>query len=73
MLKNFLLESLVIDHVIRCLTSLTLFLFSRCLCTVSKVAGKGARVVEYLIRVFFKRLDALGFDNKQVGAFLLNF
>lgn len=37
----------------------------KCLCTVSKVAGKGARVVEYLIHVFFKRLDALGFDNKQ--------
>ncbi|KAA8530427.1 hypothetical protein F0562_005136 [Nyssa sinensis] len=37
----------------------------RCLCSVSKVAGKGAAVVQYLIQMFFKRLDALGFDNKQ--------
>ncbi|KAK3005952.1 hypothetical protein RJ639_017655 [Escallonia herrerae] len=37
----------------------------KCLCSVSKVAGKGAAVIEYLIQVFFKRLDALGFDNKQ--------
>ncbi|XP_059644870.1 sister chromatid cohesion protein SCC2 [Cornus florida] len=37
----------------------------KCLCSLSKVAGKGATVVEYLIQVFFKRLDALGFDNKQ--------
>lgn len=61
------------NHVVWCLTSLTFSLFVRCLCTVSKVAGKGARVVEYLIHVFFKRLDALGFDNKQVGAFLISF
>ncbi|XP_052198157.1 sister chromatid cohesion protein SCC2 isoform X2 [Diospyros lotus] len=40
----------------------------KCLCSVSKVAGKGSAVVEYLVQVFFKRLDALGFDNKlQVG------
>ncbi|XP_057962405.1 sister chromatid cohesion protein SCC2 isoform X2 [Malania oleifera] len=40
----------------------------KCLCSVSKVAGKGSSVVEYLIQVFFKRLDALGLglDNKQV-------
>lgn len=39
----------------------------RCLCAVSKVAGKGATVVEYLIQVFFKRLDSQAVDNKQVG------
>ncbi|CAI9780691.1 unnamed protein product [Fraxinus pennsylvanica] len=37
----------------------------KCLCSVSKVAGKGASIVEYLIQLFYKRLDALGFDNKQ--------
>ncbi|CAA3017388.1 nipped-B isoform X1 [Olea europaea subsp. europaea] len=37
----------------------------KCLCSVSKVAGKGAGIVEYLIQLFYKRLDALGFDNKQ--------
>lgn len=39
----------------------------RCLCSVGKVAGKGATVIEYLIQVFFKRLDAQAIDNKQVG------
>ncbi|WOH13630.1 hypothetical protein DCAR_0833140 [Daucus carota subsp. sativus] len=43
----------------------------KCLCTVSRVAGKGARVVGYLIHVFFKRLDALGFDNKQALGYVL--
>ncbi|XP_043723942.1 sister chromatid cohesion protein SCC2 [Telopea speciosissima] len=37
----------------------------KCLCSLSKVAGKGASLVEYLIQVFLKRLDALGVDNKQ--------
>ncbi|KAF8408186.1 hypothetical protein HHK36_007328 [Tetracentron sinense] len=37
----------------------------RCLCSLSKVAGKGASLVEYLIQVFLRRLDALGIDNKQ--------
>ncbi|KAG8384631.1 hypothetical protein BUALT_Bualt04G0138000 [Buddleja alternifolia] len=37
----------------------------KCLCSAGKVAGKGASVVEYLIQLFYKRLDALGFDNKQ--------
>ncbi|XP_073288840.1 sister chromatid cohesion protein SCC2-like isoform X1 [Primulina huaijiensis] len=37
----------------------------KCLCSVGKVTGKGASVVEYLIQLFYKRLDALGFDNKQ--------
>jgi len=41
----------------------------RCLCSLSKVAAKGASVVEYLIQVFFKRLDAQGIDNKQVGSY----
>ncbi|XAR51675.1 hypothetical protein NMG60_11006373 [Bertholletia excelsa] len=35
------------------------------LCSVSKVAGKGSAVVEYLVQLFLKRLDNLGFDNKQ--------
>ncbi|KDP27227.1 hypothetical protein JCGZ_19926 [Jatropha curcas] len=38
----------------------------KCLCSLSRVAGKGAAVVEYLIQVFFKRLDAPGNDNKQL-------
>ncbi|KAJ8530616.1 hypothetical protein K7X08_023497 [Anisodus acutangulus] len=37
----------------------------KCLCSVSKVAGKGSTIVEHLIQLFFKRLDALGFSNKQ--------
>ncbi|KAK6928115.1 Sister chromatid cohesion C-terminal domain [Dillenia turbinata] len=37
----------------------------KCLCSVSKVGGKGTIVVELLIQVFFKRLDAMGMDNKQ--------
>ncbi|XP_073038924.1 sister chromatid cohesion protein SCC2-like isoform X1 [Primulina eburnea] len=37
----------------------------KCLCSVGDVTGKGALVVEYLIQLFYKRLDALGFDNKQ--------
>ncbi|KAK6913333.1 HEAT repeat associated with sister chromatid cohesion protein [Dillenia turbinata] len=37
----------------------------KCLCSVSKVGGKGTTVVELLIQVFFKRLDAMGMDNKQ--------
>ncbi|XP_051140843.1 sister chromatid cohesion protein SCC2 isoform X2 [Andrographis paniculata] len=37
----------------------------KCLCSAGKVSGKGAIVVEYLIQLFNKRLDALGFDNKQ--------
>ncbi|KAB5516460.1 hypothetical protein DKX38_027108 [Salix brachista] len=38
----------------------------KCLCSLSIVAAKGASVVEYLIQVFFKRLDAQGIDNKQI-------
>ncbi|XP_022998261.1 sister chromatid cohesion protein SCC2 isoform X2 [Cucurbita maxima] len=38
----------------------------KCLCSLSKVAGKGASVVGYLIQAFFKRLDSLGIDNKQL-------
>ncbi|KAK6129314.1 hypothetical protein DH2020_037023 [Rehmannia glutinosa] len=37
----------------------------KCLCSAGRVTGKGAIVVEYLIQLFYKRLDALGFDNKQ--------
>lgn len=42
--------------------------FNRCLCSVSKMAGKGAAVVEHLIQVFFKRLDTQAVDNKQVSS-----
>ncbi|KAL4568534.1 hypothetical protein LXL04_024148 [Taraxacum kok-saghyz] len=39
-----------------------------CLCSMSKVAGKGASIIQYLIKIFFKRLDSLGFENNlQVG------
>ncbi|XP_050226954.1 sister chromatid cohesion protein SCC2 isoform X2 [Mercurialis annua] len=38
----------------------------KCLCSLSRVAGQGAAAVEYLIQVFFKRLDALVTDNKQL-------
>ncbi|XP_021770923.1 sister chromatid cohesion protein SCC2-like isoform X2 [Chenopodium quinoa] len=40
----------------------------KCLCSLNKIAGgKGARLIQFLIQVFEKRLDALGVDNKQVG------
>lgn len=40
----------------------------KCLCSVSRVAGKGANIIEYLILLFYKRLEALGFTNvQQVG------
>ncbi|XP_022144453.1 sister chromatid cohesion protein SCC2 isoform X2 [Momordica charantia] len=38
----------------------------KCLCSVSKVAGKGASVVEHLIQVFFKRLDSQRVENKEL-------
>ncbi|KAL9259894.1 Sister chromatid cohesion protein SCC2-like protein [Drosera capensis] len=37
----------------------------KCLCSASKIAGKSGALIEVLIQVFFKRLDALGLDNKQ--------
>ncbi|KAK4751335.1 hypothetical protein SAY87_004817 [Trapa incisa] len=37
----------------------------KCLCSVTKVAGKGSSAVEYLIQVFFKHLDNHGAENKQ--------
>ncbi|XP_061369299.1 sister chromatid cohesion protein SCC2 isoform X2 [Gastrolobium bilobum] len=37
----------------------------KCLCSLSKMAGKGAAVVEHLIQVFFKHLEAQAVDNKQ--------
>ncbi|GAB2216709.1 hypothetical protein Droror1_Dr00024486 [Drosera rotundifolia] len=37
----------------------------KCLCSVSKIAGKGGALIEFLIQMFLKRLDALGLDNKQ--------
>lgn len=39
----------------------------RCLCSVSKLAGQGVSVVEHLLQFFFKRLEAQGSDNNQVG------
>ncbi|CAL1357633.1 unnamed protein product [Linum trigynum] len=38
----------------------------KCLCTLSKVSGKGASVIEFLIQVFFRRLDAQTIENKQL-------
>lgn len=38
----------------------------KCLCSLSKVAGKGATLVETLIQFFLKRLQALGFDKNQL-------
>ncbi|GMH30203.1 hypothetical protein Nepgr_032046 [Nepenthes gracilis] len=38
----------------------------KCLCTVSKIVGKRGTLIEFLIQVFFKHLDALGLDNKQL-------
>lgn len=40
--------------------------YCRCLCSVTRVAGKGSSAVEYLIQVFFKHLDSHGVENKQV-------
>ncbi|RDX75201.1 Sister chromatid cohesion protein SCC2, partial [Mucuna pruriens] len=37
----------------------------KCLCSVSKMAGKGAAVLEQLIQFFFKCLDSQAVDNKQ--------
>lgn len=41
-------------------------LLSRCLCSLSKIAGKGGYLVEYLVQIFFKHLLTPNFDNKQV-------
>ncbi|CAL5185968.1 unnamed protein product [Lathyrus oleraceus] len=37
----------------------------KCLCSMSKIAGKGADVIEHLIQVFFKCLDTQAIVNKQ--------
>eukprot|EP00268_Persea_americana_P023631 TRINITY_DN23182_c0_g1_i2.p1 TRINITY_DN23182_c0_g1~~TRINITY_DN23182_c0_g1_i2.p1 ORF type:complete len:1521 (+),score=307.37 TRINITY_DN23182_c0_g1_i2:209-4771(+) len=37
----------------------------KCLCSLNKISGKGASLVEYLIQVFFKRLEGPGIENKQ--------
>ncbi|WCJ25615.1 PHD finger family protein [Euphorbia peplus] len=37
----------------------------KCLCSLTRVAVKGAGVIEYLIQIFFKRLEGLATDNKQ--------
>ncbi|XP_027357770.1 sister chromatid cohesion protein SCC2 [Abrus precatorius] len=39
----------------------------KCLCSVSKMAGKGAAVVEHLIQVFFRCLDIQADNKQQVG------
>ncbi|XP_020095025.1 nipped-B-like protein isoform X2 [Ananas comosus] len=38
----------------------------RCLCSLSKIAGKGGYLVEYLVQIFFKHLLTPNFDNKQL-------
>ncbi|XP_057521747.1 sister chromatid cohesion protein SCC2 isoform X2 [Amaranthus tricolor] len=38
----------------------------KCLCSLNKISGKGARLIHILIQAFIKRLDALGVDNKQL-------
>ncbi|KAL6498565.1 hypothetical protein OROHE_026506 [Orobanche hederae] len=42
----------------------------RCLCFAAKISGKGTSVIEYIVQLFYKRLDALGFDNKQEEAWM---
>ncbi|XP_019084191.1 PREDICTED: nipped-B-like protein [Camelina sativa] len=39
----------------------------RCLCSVSKLAGKGVSIVEHLLQFFFKRLEGQGSDNTQIA------
>ncbi|KAL5723095.1 hypothetical protein ACHQM5_006535 [Ranunculus cassubicifolius] len=39
----------------------------KCLCSLSKVAGKGATTVEILIQLFLKRLHAPGLDKQVIG------
>ncbi|CAH8386778.1 unnamed protein product [Eruca vesicaria subsp. sativa] len=39
----------------------------RCLCSVSKLVGKGVSVVEHLLQFFFKRLESQGADNNQIA------
>lgn len=39
----------------------------RCLCSVSKLSGKGVNVVEHLLQFFLKRLETQGSDNNQVS------
>ncbi|BFG26567.1 hypothetical protein CerSpe_128410 [Prunus speciosa] len=55
-LKNMILRHSFLTVVHACI---------KCLCAVSKVAGKGAAIVENLIQLFYKRLDAQAVDNKQ--------
>ncbi|XP_065855579.1 sister chromatid cohesion protein SCC2 isoform X2 [Euphorbia lathyris] len=38
----------------------------KCLCSLTRVALKGGGVIEYLIQIFFKRLEVLATDNKQL-------
>ncbi|KAF8090173.1 hypothetical protein N665_0483s0012 [Sinapis alba] len=39
----------------------------RCLCSVSKLMGKGVSVVEHLLQFFFKRLESQGDDNNRIA------
>ncbi|KAL8144455.1 hypothetical protein V2J09_017487 [Rumex salicifolius] len=57
------LKSIIIRHSFLTVVSAGI----KCVCTVGKQAGKGAALVELLIQLFFKRLDATSDDNKQVG------
>ncbi|CAN8236312.1 unnamed protein product [Cochlearia groenlandica] len=39
----------------------------RCLCSVSKLAGKGVSTVKHLLQFFLNRLEAQGSDNNQIA------
>lgn len=56
------LKQIIIRHSFLTVVSAAI----KCVCTVGKQAGNGATLVELLIQLFFKRLDATsGDDNKQ--------
>ncbi|XP_039139288.1 sister chromatid cohesion protein SCC2 isoform X2 [Dioscorea cayenensis subsp. rotundata] len=38
----------------------------KCLCSLSKIAGKGASLIDYLIQIFFKHLHGPSSDNRQL-------
>lgn len=43
----------------------------RCLCSLVQVTKKGPAAIGNLIQVFFKRLESLGLENKQVPVILI--
>ncbi|KAI4375279.1 hypothetical protein MLD38_013167 [Melastoma candidum] len=56
-LKNMILRHSFLTVVHACI---------KCLCSLSKISGKGYGVIEYLIQVFLKQLDSQGDSNKQL-------